>query len=104
MGKGKDKKGKKKKKGKDNDHTDTVPHSLIMKYMKVFEVNWDKVETLEEVKEVFKAINLSVVFYEDEIPEHLKAIYEKGFLIKKADYHPSDEESPNDDGAEQRES
>lgn len=102
MGKGKDKKGKGKKKGKDNGHTDSVPESLIMNQVKVFEVDWDKVQSLEDIKLIFKTLNLTVMFYEEEIPEHLTELYEKGFLVEKTQLKITKDEE--DEDGEKRES
>lgn len=45
-----------------------------------FEIDFSKVETLEDVKMVLKAMQLTIFWYQDECPPQFTELYEKGFL------------------------
>ena len=51
-------------------------------HIKQFKVNYSKIKTTEDVIALLKAFRFNPYWYEDNCPEHLKEIYEKGFLIE----------------------
>lgn len=57
--------------------TTTDPHPT-------FDIDWEKVQTLEDIKVLLKAFQVTIHFYNgDKCPEQFKEIQEKGFLIAK---------------------
>ena len=53
---------------------------VVKEALKTFEVDFDKVKTIEEVVVVLKSMSLRVYWYQENCPEKFKEIYEKGFL------------------------
>lgn len=52
--------------------------------MKTFNINWDKVNTIEDIKVVLKGLNFIVNLDSNKIPENLKDLYDKGYLKEKS--------------------
>jgi hypothetical protein len=50
---------------------------------KQYEVDFDKVKSIDDVIVILKAFNLIVHWYSEECPKQFKEIYEKGFLKEK---------------------
>jgi hypothetical protein len=50
---------------------------------KQYEVDFDKVKSVDDVVVILKAMNLTVNWYSEECPAQFKEIYEKGFLKEK---------------------
>lgn len=48
-----------------------------------FDVNWEKVQTLDDVKSILKGLQMQVYLNSETIPEHLKECFEKDLLIEK---------------------
>lgn len=55
------------------------PLSLIQRS---FKIDFSKVETLEHVIDILKALNLHIYWCNDNCPEQFKDLYEKGLLIE----------------------
>lgn len=53
--------------------------------LKTFDVDWEKITTLDDVKSLLKGFQFTVFLQSDEIPEHLKEIFEKGFIKERLD-------------------
>lgn len=49
---------------------------------KKFKIDFSKVESLEQVIDILKAMDLSIHWYSDNCPEQFKDLYEKGLLIE----------------------
>jgi len=49
---------------------------------KKFRIDYSKVETIEQVIDILKAMDLSIHWYNDNCPEQFKELYEKGLLIE----------------------
>jgi len=49
---------------------------------KKFKIDYSKVESLEQVIDILKAMDLSIHWYNDNCPEQFKELYEKGLLVK----------------------
>ena len=47
---------------------------------KEFEIDTDKIETLEDVKDVIKELQVTIYWYSEECPEKFEKIYSKGLL------------------------
>lgn len=47
-----------------------------------FNVNWEKVQTLDDMKILFKGLEMQVYVYSEIIPEHLKECFEKDLIIE----------------------
>ena len=50
---------------------------------KQYEVDFDKVKSVDDVVVILKAMNLTVTWYQESCPAQFKEIYEKGFLKEK---------------------
>lgn len=48
-----------------------------------FKIDFDKVQTIDDIKIVLKAMHLSIYWHSDECPEQFKEVYDKGFLIEE---------------------
>ena len=49
---------------------------------KKFKIDFSKVESLEQVIDILKAMDLSIHWYNDNCPEQFKDLYEKGLLVE----------------------
>lgn len=49
---------------------------------KKFKIDFSKIESLEQVIDILKAMDLSIYWYNDDCPEQFKDLYEKGLLIE----------------------
>lgn len=49
---------------------------------KKFKIDYSKVESLEQVINILKAMDLSIHWYNDNCPEQFKDLYEKGLLVE----------------------
>ena len=49
---------------------------------KKFKIDYSKVESLEQVIDILKAMDLSIHWYNDNCPEQFNDLYEKGLLIE----------------------
>lgn len=49
---------------------------------KKFKIDFSKVESLEQIIDILKAMNLSIHWYNDNCPEQFKDLYEKGLLVE----------------------
>jgi hypothetical protein len=47
---------------------------------KGFEVDFDKVKTIEDITVVLRALQFVIHWYQEDCPEQFKEIHEKGFL------------------------
>lgn len=48
-----------------------------------FDIDWDKVKTLDDVKSLLKGLQIHVFLCSETIPDHLKECFEKDFLIER---------------------
>ena len=48
-----------------------------------FDVNWEKVQTLDDIKSLLKGLQMQVHLNSETIPEHLKECFEKDLLIEQ---------------------
>ena len=48
-----------------------------------FKINWDHIQSLDDLIVVMKAMDITIHWYSEECPERFKEIYDKGFLIEK---------------------
>ena len=62
--------------------TDTSNTGILPLTNRRFEINFNKVQTIDDIKIVLKAMHLSICWYSNECPEDFKEIYDKGFLIE----------------------
>ena len=51
--------------------------------VKQFDIDCEKLETIEDIKTVLKGLQISVHLYSETIPEHLKECFEKEFLVER---------------------
>jgi hypothetical protein len=49
---------------------------------KRFEIEWDRVESIEDIKSILQGLQITINLHSDTIPNHLKEVFEKG-LIKE---------------------
>ena len=49
---------------------------------KKFKIDYSKVESLEQVIDILKSMDLSIHWYNDNCPEQFKDLYEKGLLVE----------------------
>ena len=61
--------------------TPTLPPISIKSYR----LDYSKINTLEDIKDVFQAMDMHINWYTEECPEKFKKIYEKGFLKPTTD-------------------
>jgi len=50
---------------------------------KQYEIDFEKIKSLEDVVVILKALNFTVHWYLEKCPTQFKEIYEKGFLKEK---------------------
>lgn len=48
-----------------------------------FNVNWEKVQTLDDMKSLLKGLQIQVHLNSETIPEHLEECFEKDLLIEQ---------------------
>jgi hypothetical protein len=48
-----------------------------------FVINWDKIQTIEDLKVIFKALDMTVQLVDGEIKENVKELFELNLLIEK---------------------
>jgi hypothetical protein len=53
------------------------------KTFRQFKINWDHIQSLDDLMVVMKAMDIAIHWYSEECPERFKEIYDKGFLIEK---------------------
>jgi hypothetical protein len=51
--------------------------------VKQYEIDFDKVKSLDDVVVILKAMKVTLSWYSEECPDQFKEIYEKGFLKEK---------------------
>ncbi len=61
---------------KENDFT----FKIINRF---FDIDWEKIKTVDDVKSLLKGLQISVHLFSESIPEHLKECFEKEFLIER---------------------
>jgi len=49
---------------------------------KKFRINYSKIESLEQVIDILKAMDVSIHWYNDNCPEQFKDLYDKGLLLE----------------------
>ncbi len=64
---------------------DVAPGILQSLHERDFEIDYSKVKTVEDIVLIFKAMQLTVHSYSEEMPESIQALYDKGFLIELTD-------------------
>jgi hypothetical protein len=52
-----------------------------------FDIDWEKLQTVEDIKSLLKGLQLQVNLYSETIPDHLKECFEKDFLIERKSSH-----------------
>ncbi len=65
--------------GKINNTSDNT-FSIINK---VFDIDWDLVKSIDDIKTLLRGLNFQVYLSQKEIPDHLKEIFESGFLKER---------------------
>jgi hypothetical protein len=50
--------------------------------LKKFKIDYSKVESLEQVIDILKVMNLSILWYTDNCPEQFKELHKKGLLVE----------------------
>lgn len=48
-----------------------------------FVIDWNKVNSLDDFKEILKAMDMRIFWYNDKCPEQFREIYNRGMLIEK---------------------
>ena len=56
--------------------------TLIGSY-KTFDIKWDKVNTIEDIKDILKGLNIQVNINTNKIPVHLEELFKKDLLKEK---------------------
>ncbi len=64
---------------------DGTPGILRTPYEREFEIDYSKIKTVDDLVLIFKAMQLTVHSYSEEMPESIQALYDKGFLIELTD-------------------
>ena len=50
---------------------------------KTFDINWEKINTIDDVKELLKCLQLQVNITNDVMPKNLRILFENGLLIER---------------------
>ena len=50
---------------------------------KRFDINWDKIQTIDDIKSLLKGLQLNVYLYSNKTPDHLNELFEKDLLIER---------------------
>ena len=58
------------------------PNNTISIIQKKFRIDYSKVESLEQVIDILKAMDISIYWFSDNCPENFKDLYEKGLLVE----------------------
>jgi hypothetical protein len=70
----------------ENQDEKTIEFSTTKGSLKIFnrqfKIDWDQVQSLDDLIAVMKAIELTIYWYSEECPERFKEVYDKGFLIE----------------------
>jgi hypothetical protein len=70
----------------ENQDEKTIEFSATNESFKIFnrqfKINWDHVQSLDDLMVVMKAMDITIHWYSEECPERFKEIYDKGFLIE----------------------
>jgi hypothetical protein len=71
----------------ENQDEKTIEFSTTKGSLKIFnrqfKIDWDQVQSLDDLIAVIKAMELTIYWYSEECPKQFKEIYDKGFLIEK---------------------
>lgn len=62
------------------DKLDGLDNQLTLSSSNEYKLDTDKIETLEDVKLVLKAMDMTIYWPGDQVPEKFKTILERGFL------------------------
>jgi len=63
--------------------TNKIMEQALKTINRKFDINWEKVQTLDDIKILLKGLQPQVYLYSETIPEHLKECFEKDLLIKQ---------------------
>jgi hypothetical protein len=63
----------------------TLTPTLPPVNVKSFRLDYSKINTIEDIKDVFEAMDMNINWYTEECPEKFRKIYEKGFLKPTTD-------------------
>jgi hypothetical protein len=63
--------------------TNKIMEEALKTINRKFDINWEKVQTLDDIKILLKGLQPQVYLYSETIPEHLKECFEKDLLIKQ---------------------
>ena len=70
----------------ENQDEKTLEFSVTNGSFKIFDrqfkINWDHIQSLDDLMVVMKAMDITIHWYSEECPERFKEIYDKGFLIE----------------------
>ena len=58
-------------------------HNTFTNIPKLFDVDWDKIETVEDIKILLKGLQMHVFVCSETIPDHMKELFEKDFLVER---------------------
>ena len=71
----------------ENQDEKTIEFSATNLPLKIFnrqfKIDWDQVQSLDDLIVVMKAMDITIHWYSEECPKQFKEIYDKGFLIEK---------------------
>jgi hypothetical protein len=59
-----------------------TPGILRTPYEREFEIDYSKIKTVDDLVLIFKAMQLTVHSYDEDMPENIKVLYDKGYLIE----------------------
>ena len=62
---------------------DKVLNAKAIIVQDVYKIDWDKINTVDDIKMILEALGIQVRFnYNNECPEQFKEMFNKGLLIK----------------------
>ena len=65
-----------------NLKTNKIMEQELKTITRKFDVNWEKVQTVDDMKILLKGLQMQVYVYSETIPEHLKECFEKDLIIE----------------------
>jgi hypothetical protein len=68
----------------DEEFEEKEPEFLDFKVTaRVFDIDWDKIQTVDDIKSLLKGMQLNVHVFSKMIPDHMKEAFEKHFFIER---------------------
>lgn len=56
---------------------------VIKSCFRTFDIKWDKISTVEDIKTVLKGLNIQINIHTEKVPEQFEELFKKDFLIEK---------------------